>query len=348
MAEPKKLKSGHWRIRICYTDEKGKQIRKSFTAESKSEARHLADQFMTERKHNKKIVNKTLRQLGETYISNRSHVLSPSTIIGYKNIIKNFPSDFLDIRIGLLTKEDYQGAIDQYSISRSYKTVKSAHYFFNMILKENHIYISENVRLPQKQKKEIVIPTTEEVEQFIEDIKGTNTELFVAFAVYLGLRRSEIYALKWENINFAKKTVTIKKARVINEDGVYVEKEPKNYSSNRDLAIPDVLFEMLPPKGKANDYILEGSPTAIYSLYNRQRKTFGFPYHFHSLRHYNASIMLIAGVPNKYAMERMGHATENMLKTVYQHTYKSKQEEYDVKLNDFFSKKDTAAKDKKE
>ncbi len=63
MAEPKKLKSGHWRIRICYTDEKGKQIRKSFTAESKSEARHLADQFMTERKHNKKIVNKTLRQL---------------------------------------------------------------------------------------------------------------------------------------------------------------------------------------------------------------------------------------------------------------------------------------------
>ena len=58
--------------------------------------------------------------------------------------------------------------------------------------------------------------------------------------------------------------------------------------------------------------------------------------------------MLIAGVPNKYAMERMGHATENMLKTVYQHTYKSKQEEYDVKLNDFFSKKDTAAKDKKE
>ena len=47
--------------------------------------------------------------------------------------------------------------------------------------------------------------------------------------------------------------------------------------------------------------------------------------------------MLRSGMPNKYAQERMGHATENMLKTVYQHTFKDKQKEYDVLLNDFFS-----------
>ena len=46
--------------------------------------------------------------------------------------------------------------------------------------------------------------------------------------------------------------------------------------------------------------------------------------------------MLMAGVPNKYAVERMGHSTDGMLKNVY----KSKQEEYDVVLNDLFNKQD--------
>ena len=63
MAEPKKLPSGSWRIRICYLDEKGKQVRKSFTAETKQEASHMADLFMNERKHNKKIENKNIKQL---------------------------------------------------------------------------------------------------------------------------------------------------------------------------------------------------------------------------------------------------------------------------------------------
>ena len=80
MAEPKKLPSGNWRIRICYLDEKGKQVRKSFTAESKLEARHMADLFMNERNHNKKIENKNIKQLAEAYLENRSNVLSPTTI----------------------------------------------------------------------------------------------------------------------------------------------------------------------------------------------------------------------------------------------------------------------------
>ena len=61
--------------------------------------------------------------------------------------------------------------------------------------------------------------------------------------------------------------------------------------------------------------------------------------------------MLMAGVPNKYAMERMGHSTDGMLKNVYQHTFKSKQQEYDVVLNDIFNKtdqKENAAQDNKE
>ena len=48
--------------------------------------------------------------------------------------------------------------------------------------------------------------------------------------------------------------------------------------------------------------------------------------------------MLMSGIPNKYAKDRMGHATENMLQRVYQHTFESKQQEYDVILDQFFTK----------
>ena len=55
--------------------------------------------------------------------------------------------------------------------------------------------------------------------------------------------------------------------------------------------------------------------------------------------HTNASVMLALGVPDKYAMERMGHATNNMLKTVYQHTMRDKQDQVSDVVDDYFFKK---------
>lgn len=59
-------------------------------------------------------------------------------------------------------------------------------------------------------------------------------------------------------------------------------------------------------------------------------------YRFHDLRHVQASVMLMLNVPDKYAMERMGHASTNMLKNVYQHTMKSKSEEVADKVDQYF------------
>lgn len=42
------------------------------------------------------------------------------------------------------------------------------------------------------------------------------------------------------------------------------------------------------------------------------------------------------GVPNKYSQQRMGHSTDNMLKTVYQHTMREKEDEYADKINQHY------------
>lgn len=46
--------------------------------------------------------------------------------------------------------------------------------------------------------------------------------------------------------------------------------------------------------------------------------------------------MLANNVPDKYAMKRMGHATNSMLKNVYQHIITQKDQEVTVVMNNFF------------
>ena len=49
--------------------------------------------------------------------------------------------------------------------------------------------------------------------------------------------------------------------------------------------------------------------------------------------------MLALNVPNKYAQERMGHASDNMLKTVYQHTMTAEAIAVAAKVDDYFNSK---------
>lgn len=56
-----------------------------------------------------------------------------------------------------------------------------------------------------------------------------------------------------------------------------------------------------------------------------------------ALRHLNASVMLALGIPDKYAMERGGWATNSTLKNVYQHTFSAERDQVDEKIDNFFN-----------
>ena len=338
MAKAQKLKSGNYRCKANYTDELGNQICKSFTAETKKEAEAQAAIFLMERKHDNKPENITLAQLADRFIENRINLLSPSTVATYRKLRRVAFQDIVDVRIGLLTKELYQKAINTYTKGRTYKTVVCAHTFYKHVLSENGIHITDKVNLPQKDEKEIVIPTTEELNEFLAFIKDSRIYNYVLFSVYLGLRRSETIALRWGDIDFVKKTVFVNRARVQDEDREWVVKKTKSFSGKRKLDAPQALLDAIQPfKGEPDAYVIEDKPDALESLYKRAIVKANFPYNFHSLRHYYASIMLAEGVPNKYARERMGHKTDNMLNKVYQHTMTEYSEAISVKLEKFFT-----------
>ena len=54
-------------------------------------------------------------------------------------------------------------------------------------------------------------------------------------------------------------------------------------------------------------------------------------------RHLNASVMLMLGIPDKYAMERGGWSTNHTLKAVYQHTFSEERKLVDEKIDNYFN-----------
>ncbi len=332
-----KLKSGNYRVRASYVDETGTQKFKSFTAPTAKEARNKALLFSIEHKHQHKPENISLREAIERYISNRENILSPSTIVGYQQLKRNAYNAIIDMRLGYLKKEDVQKAINDYAKEHSAKSARNALGLLSVVLKELYPSLDVNgVKLPQARKHEIIIPSVDEVNRIIEAVKDTELYLPVLLGAFLGLRRSEIFALTWDDIDLQNGIITIDKAIVRDKDGAYVLKQTKTISSERELPITSQVKEVLITMD--NDKPLLTNDYRNFSQrYSKLCKSIGVPSSFHALRHFNASIMLQLNIPNKYAMERMGHATDNMLKKVYQHTFKPEQEAIAGKLDDFFN-----------
>lgn len=54
------------------------------------------------------------------------------------------------------------------------------------------------------------------------------------------------------------------------------------------------------------------------------------------MRHTNASVMLSLGIVDKIAMKRGGWATDNTMKSVYQHVFSSDRDTADDMINAYF------------
>lgn len=284
----------------------------------------------------KKPIDYTVGEAIDKYIETKDSVLSPSTIAGYKKTRENALQDIMKVRLADLTQEQVQRAVNSMAKDHSPKYIKNAHGLLSAALAEFHPDFRLRTTLPQKQKYAAKIPTEKDIQKMTEAVYGTEMELPFLLAVWMGLRASEICGLTWDSID--GDILHVKQARVRGETE-WVMKGTKSFSGNRRIRIPPYIKSLLDERPKEGEYIIPMTGQAIYERFSRMCERIGVPhYRFHDLRHTNASVMLAIGVPDKYAMERMGHATNNMLKTVYQHTMQEKQEEVADLVDNYFLK----------
>ena len=187
MANAKKLPSGNWRVNayIC-TDDNGKKIYKSFTAPTKKEAEYMASVYKmeeNERKTKEKSDDISVDEAFSRYIESKSNVLSPSTVRDYTRIRKK------EIAVSCLSKKFLstpafifkdkrlvQKAVNQYSLNHSPKSVRNFHGLISAVLRVYKPELRLNTTLPQREKKELYVPTDEDIKKLIAAARGTEME----------------------------------------------------------------------------------------------------------------------------------------------------------------------------
>lgn len=326
----KKLPSGSWR---CRAYDNVTKTTKSFTAATKKEAEFLANEWLTGRKK-MPLEDMTVRQAIEDYIELKSAVLSPTTIKGYRSLLANqFSDNFLDYKLSELNGILIQQEINVITIENAPKTVHNANGLLSAALKTYFPEAHYTVTLPKVQRRIRELPQPEDIMPLFS---GTDIQIPVLLAIWLGLRMSEITGLKRSDIVNGR--ITVRRTRVRVEGGKVVEKESaKNVQSRRSVALPASIEALI--RQTPGEYITNLSGDKIYHRYMKIMKKAGYEgVTFHDLRHVNASTMLKLGVPDKYAMERGGWKTSSTLKRVYQETFSEERIAVDKKIDGYFNK----------
>jgi integrase len=282
--------------------------------------------------------------------------LKPSTWESYEVIIRNH----LKPAIGALYLQDLRPEHlqklynDKVNEGKSAQTIHHIHKVIHSALDQaikNKLIInnvSEAVTLPKIKRKEIKVLTIEEQEKFLEVIK--EDRLGPAFLMLLGtgMRRGELLALTWQDIDFEKGTVFIRRNMVWTKEGP-VFQEPKTEKSKRIIPLPSAVLESL--KKHRERMFQEGfygldkqvfcSATGTYIIprnFNRKYqelcKKAGISINLHALRHTFATRLLEAGENLKVVQELLGHARVSTTADIYSHVSQDIKKEAVNKIND--------------
>jgi integrase len=197
--------------------------------------------------------------------------------------------------------------------------------------------IADAVKAPQAHKKEVKPLTPAEVTLLLSAASGDRLEALYITAVHTGLRRGELLALKWTDVDLDAKTLSVQGS--LDKDGTF--NPPKRSKSRRTEKLTSQAAEALKGhRARQNEERLQlgslwedrdlvfpnrsGKPMNADNLYHRGFKPLlkkaglsGFT--FHSLRHTCATLLLSKNVNPKIVSEMLGHATISQTMDTYSH-----------------------------
>lgn len=362
MASIKKNKSGTYTATVYVgRDEAGKKIMRYITMDGLKETKEAA------RKLEQDVADKTENQYSsmkfsdyaEAWIDINRKFLASTTIRGYKIAINTHLKPFFKgKRVNQITDMMVKQYMAEKLDTLSGTTVRKHFFILSRMLQD--VLKGKNpctgIKPPQNDEFKPAVPTEEEFDRIYQTFKAISNEdeAIILLAGWCGLRRGEVFALKWEDINSLDGTIRIDEAMALEEDGYdFVEKDPKSRNGFRTIAVPDYLITLLDDVKKnkckfkrykkhggklpdISNFVFQQDPHSFTKKYFRIIDELQLPrVRFHDLRHYHASLMYKNNVPDQYAASRLGHDVW-VLKRVYQHLGLKETKELDDKIKDMF------------
>lgn len=317
-----------------------------------------------------------LTEFVENHFSRFVDDLSPYTMSSYRYMyggkksttIKNY---FSGCTLQVIDRQAIQDYVDLLSeTGYSSKTIRNYVHFlggiFNIAIRLGAIERSpcENVILPKNNsmgKSNNYL----ELDEAMIVLKKAEEHSVVCNAIYallilLGLRRGELLALTWDDIDFDNNTITISKNLLYLEQEVIV-KSPKTASGYRTLYLPQYVVNVL--KKLRKDYLSKlmkyGISNVSQNIITKDNGKPFMPEHLgrfhrqffktlqgdvkyitiHGCRHTAASLMVSQGNDVKSIQETLGHSSLEMTLNIYSHALVSSKKNTAASLDKLINEK---------
>lgn len=285
-----------------------------------------------------------------------------NTITRYKSLYNNHIKDELGKKfISTITAKTIQSFYSDKLETNAVEYVKSMHNLLHVIFDyaKRHKYITLNpmdsVVAPKMMNKQndIYIYTHKQLKAIYDRLNTTNLQTAFMLGIHLGLRSSEVYALRWSDFDFDKRLVTIDKQLQFLKN-TWTLDTPKTMNSYRTISFGNVLHDFLLKKKHEQDILrknatiyktnevldIRGKKPKVITVddfvnvkpngemlrtYSHKvvsricRDELNIPFKFHNLRHTHATMLLEDGINPRYIQERLGHAKLEFTLKLYTH-----------------------------
>lgn len=353
------------RLYVC-KDENGKQeyyVKKGFKTEKEAKLHEARKKVEIEDNGYHKPSNDLFKTVYEEWLPSYKNRVQETTYQRTKDLFRlHILPKFGDKSISKITPVHCQNAINDWAVKytnikqlKSYSSQIFEYAIFAELLQRNPM---TNTKLPKREKKESEnYFSLEELKEFLEILnKEESLKHILIFQLLIatGVRKGELSALRWSDINFEEQLLNIEKsyATIRNEDAnstrktIRIQKDTKNISSERVLPIDPLTIEMLKlwKKEQAKELLQFGINAntkkqliftyinsdgeinqplhADYSnnIMNRLEKKYKFKHvTIHGLRHTHATLLLEGGASIKETQDRLGHKNAETTLNTYSH-----------------------------
>jgi integrase len=346
-------KDGRWAASITFENRK----RKTFYGKTRKEVQDKLNVALHEQQQGTFVTGsqQTLKQYLDSWLEEvHKPSIRISTYVKYRSMLDGHIIPALGhIKLQKLTAQQVQKFYtEKLKEGLSAKTVSLLHGLLHHAL-DNAVRwnlvprnVCDLVSLPQAKRYDVQSLTPEQAKRLLEAVRGHRLEGILTLALTTGMRRGELLALRWQDIDFQDKSLRIRHTVDRITGHGYVENEPKTPTSRRKIVLPNFVIDVLK---QHRAYQLEArlkagvawqdkdlvfcnthggylSPDYLLEVFQKLLEDAGLPYiRFHDLRHSAATILLSMGVHPKVVQELLGHSKVGITLDIYSHVLPSMQ-----------------------
>ena len=297
----------------------------------------------------------TFKEIYKLWYEGYQHTIKESTLLVNQHIFDLLLAKLENMQLKKLTLPYCQKIINNYSKSFSLAVLKKIKIYGSMILdyavKMKVIYSNpmKDVLLPKK-KDDIASDdkdkyySKEELKQFLELVESEQdiklTAMFRVLA-YTGIRKGELQALNWDDIDFTNNMITVNKTLALNTEKKVVVQTPKSKSSIRSISIDEQTanilkhwklkqrekFLMIGTRIKKHQPCFTEEVTNSYlylNFMNANLKRICKKSEFklikvHGFRHTHCSLLFESGFTIQEVQDRLGHSDLKTTMSIYAH-----------------------------